>query len=118
MERWPCWSMTDAFGRAPPREEPGAKMSLEVFVRLLVPENSLGDLEQPAKFDQGGHASADRRLENLFADPTEAERAKPGLVGDAKQIVAFRERTNRAAFALGEAALSALHKAAAPGIRR
>ncbi len=27
IERWPCWSITDAFGRAPPSEEPGAKIN-------------------------------------------------------------------------------------------
>ena len=91
---------------------------MKVFVRFLVPENPLGDLEQPAKFDQGGNAGADRRLEGLFADPAKPERAEPGLVGDAEQVVAFRERANGAAFAFGEPAFGPLHQPATPGVGR
>ena len=87
----------------------GGEDELKVFVRFLVPENALGDLEQPAEFDQGRNAGADRRLERFFADPAEAERAEPRLVGDAEQIVAFGKRANGAAFSFGEAAFGALH---------
>ena len=119
MERWPCWSMTDALGRAPPREDPGAKgSSLEILVRFLVPENSLGDLEQAAEFDQGRNARACGRLECLLANPTESERAETGLVSDAEQVVAFRQCTNGAIFALGEAAFGSLHQATPPGVGR
>ena len=107
--------------RLRPRAAEGGARSedeLKVFVRFLVPENPLGDLEQPAEFDQGRHAGPDRRLEGLFADPAESECAKPGLIGDAEQVVAFRKRANGAAFAFGEAALRALHEATAPGIGR
>ena len=65
------------------------KDELEVLIRFLLPEDALGDLEQPAKLDQGWNASTNRCLKNLFANPAEAECAKPGLVGDAKQVVAF-----------------------------
>ncbi|WJK78310.1 hypothetical protein QOV31_005195 (plasmid) [Agrobacterium fabrum] len=91
---------------------------LEVLIRFLVPEVALGDLEQPAKFDQSRNASTNRCLKNLVANPAEAECAKPGLVGDAKQVVAFGQGTNGAAFAFREAALGALHEAAPPSIRR
>jgi hypothetical protein len=73
--------------------------------QVLVPEYALGNLEQPAKLDQGRNAGTGRRLENLLANLTEAERAKSGLVGNAEQVVTFRERANGAAFAFGEAAL-------------
>ena len=118
MERWPCWSITDAFGRAPPREEPGAKMRLEIVVGFLVSENPLGDPKQAAKLNQSRHPRADRSLEGVVPGPTEAQCAQPGLVGHAKEIVALLERANDAAFAFGKAALGALHQPAAPGIGR
>jgi hypothetical protein len=90
---------------------------LKVFIRFLVPENPLGDLQQPAKLDQGRNAGTDGRLEYLFADPAKAERAKPGFIGDAEQVVAVREGANRAALAFGKAAFGALHEPAAPAIR-
>ena len=96
----------------------GREDELKIFVRFLVPKNAFGDLEQPAEFDQGRHAGADRRLESFFADPAEAECAEAGLIGDAEQIVAFRKRANGATFSVGEAAFGALHEAAAPGIGR
>ena len=77
------------------------KDKLEILVRFLVPENSLGDLEQAAEFDQGRNASACRRLERLFANPTESERAETSLVSDAEQVVAFRQCTNGTGFAFG-----------------
>lgn len=54
---------------------------LEVLIRFLVPEVALGDLEQPAKFDQSRNDSTNRCLKKLVANPAEAECAKPGLVG-------------------------------------
>src|SRR3546814_16049459 len=72
----------------------GGEDELQVFIRFLVPENPLGDLEQPGKLDQGRNARAGRCLEGLFADPAEAERAKPGLVGDAEQVVALDRKSS------------------------
>ncbi len=57
-------------------------------------------------------------MEHVLARPAEAERAKTGLIGDAEKIVALGEGPDRAAFALGEAPLGALHEAAPPGVRR
>jgi hypothetical protein len=34
IARWPSFSMTDAFGRAPPREEPGAEQLKYVNYQL------------------------------------------------------------------------------------
>jgi hypothetical protein len=91
---------------------------LKVLVRFLVPENPLGDLEQPPEFDQGGNAGTDRRLERLFTRPAESEGAQAGLVGDAEQVIAFREGANGTAFAFGKTALGPLHQTAAPCVGR
>lgn len=96
----------------------GGEDDLDVFIRFLVPENPLGDLEQPAKFDQSRHAGMDWRLEGPFADPSKPERPETGLVSDAKQIIAFHERANRTALLFGESAFGTLHETAAPGVRR
>lgn len=86
----------------------GCEDELEVLVRLLVPGNPLGSLKKPPELDQGGHAGADRRLESLFADPTETEGAEPCLVGDADQVIAFGESANGTALAVSEAASGTL----------
>lgn len=62
IERWPCWSMTDALGRAPTKRGTGREDALKVFVRFLVPENSLGHLKQAAKLDQGRDACSGSAL--------------------------------------------------------
>ncbi len=56
---------------------------LEVFVGFLIAQNTFGGLQQAAELDEGGDAGADRRLEFLVAEPAEAERTEPCLVGDA-----------------------------------
>ena len=116
MERWPCWSITDAFGRAPPSEEPGAKMSWSSSsvsssrrIRSVI-------RSKRAKLNQSGHRCADWRLERVVSSPTEAQCAQPGLVSHAQEIVALQKRVYGAAFAFGKAALGALHEPAAPGI--
>ena len=118
MERLPFWSITDAFGRAPPSEEPGAKMSWRSFVGLLVAEYPLGDLQQAAKLNQRRHPPAEWGLKRVVSSPTEAQCAQPRLVSHAQEIVALQERANGAALAFGKAALGALHEPAAPGIGR
>jgi hypothetical protein len=91
---------------------------LKVFVRFLVPEDPLGDLEDPSELHQGKGAGAERRLEAFIADPAESKCAESGLVGNAEEIIAFHEGANGAAFAFGEPALGTLHQAAPPGVRR
>lgn len=73
-------------------------------------------MKKASELDQRRHARAKRRLEHVIARPAEAERTKTGLIGDAEKIVAFGEGSDRAAFALGEAPLRALHEAAPPGV--
>lgn len=107
-----CFRAGTAEGRA------GGKDELKVPVRFLVPEDPFGDLEQPPEFDHGGDAGADRRLERLFTCPAESEGTQAGLVGDAKQVIAFRKGANGAAFAFGKTALGPLHKTAPPCVGR
>ncbi len=91
---------------------------LKVFVRFLVPENPLGNLEQTAKLDQGWNTSPDWRLEGFVADPAKSERAEPRFVCDTEQVVAFRERANGAAFAFRKPTFRPLHQPSTPSVRR
>src|SRR5262245_54729070 len=92
-------------GTRAPKRRPGREYDLEILIRLLIAQDALRHGKETPEFDQGGHARAERRLKHLLALPAEAERAKAGLIGDAKEIVTFGEGPDRAAFALGEAPL-------------
>ncbi len=50
----------------------GCEDKLEILVRFLVPENPLGNLQEPSEFDQGRDGGADRRLESLLPCPAES----------------------------------------------
>src|SRR5208283_4061735 len=95
-----------------PQRGSGSEDELEVFVGFFIAKNSLGDLEQTSKLDKSRHTRADWRLEYLVSDEAEAQRAQPGLVGNAQKVVAFRERADGATFAFRKAALNSLHQAA------
>lgn len=55
-------------------------------------------------------------MEHVIACPAELERAKTGLIGDAKKIVTFGEGSDGATFVRGRTPLGALHQAAPPGV--
>ena len=58
----PSGSLTEAFGRAPPREEPGASSELEVVVASFVGGQAYdGRAEGPASFTSGGICYVCRR---------------------------------------------------------
>ena len=91
---------------------------LKIFVGFFVAQDALGDLQEPAEFDQRGDAGTGRGLKGLVARPAKAQCPKTGLVGDAEQIVGFGEGTNGTPVALRSTALGALHQPTAPSIRR
>lgn len=73
--------MTEVFGRPPPREEPGAKMSWRIFVRFLVAENALGDLEQLPELDESRHPARSGAWK--VSSPTQRKRTAPSRVSSA-----------------------------------
>ena len=96
----------------------GSEDELEILVGFLVAENPLGDPKQAAKLDLSRHPRADRSLEGDVPSPTEAQCARPGLVGHAKEIVRSPGACERRGLRVRTAALGALHQPAAPGIGR
>ncbi len=91
---------------------------VQIFVRLLVAENALADLEQSLKFDQRRHPVVSRRQKIGPANMPKAQRSKPRLIGDTEKIVALHESMNGAIFPPGTPTLRPRHQPSAPTVRR
>jgi hypothetical protein len=108
--------MTDAFGRAPPREEPGAKMSCRSSsVSSSRRTRSVIWRSRPSSIKAGTPA---RIGAWKTSSPTRRKRSAPSRVCDAEQIIALYKSANGTTFAFGETALGALHEATTPSIWR
>src|SRR6185437_11873640 len=88
---------------------------LKILVCFLVAEDTFGDLQQAAEFDQRRYARSGRGFKRLLAAPTKAKGTKARLVGNTEQIVDLAEGSNGTLLALRLPALRALHDPAAPG---
>ena len=119
IARWPSRSRTEALGRAPPSDEPGAssrRRSSSLSVSLATcsaAESSRGSSIS------GGIVVAPSSARNGPPFPLgEAQRALARFVVHHEQVVDFPQRARRLALALRAPALGAAHQDASPAIGR
>lgn len=91
---------------------------MKIVVRLRVPQDVFGDLEQAPQLDQRRVAGARRRLECRLSRKAKAQDAQAGLVGHPEQVVRLGQGADAAAVTLRLPALGALDQPAAPGFGR
>ena len=118
MESSPCWSSTDALARAPPSDDPGARIRW-IAVVLAVGDNAHRGVQQFAQANERRDVRPiTTRQKRAIGSFFETQRALARDVTDAQQEIHFAQAARCAPFCLRAAALVTLDQIAAPAIGR